>query len=216
MGLPDASVSSFVEQTDVGVPANNSKCSSLLGGVAGNIKKLNGVVFASLKKFGRLAIQSEKKINGLTCYTPGSTVFYFHTEAHPTISGYLTLTTSNPDVSEASTTISHNVGQPYPVDSLMWAFATEATYSETISGTWRCDVWGKMNQDGASSIESLRAEVYRRTTGGTETLLRNDTSGFGNLTKVYKPFLGSVSSTFTNEYLVIKIYGRIEEIDILD
>jgi hypothetical protein len=217
MGLPDASVASYVEQTDVSVPANNSKVTnSLLGGTAGNIKKLNGVAFASLKKFGKLIIQSIKKINGITCYTPGSTVFYYHTEAHSTIATYLSLLTSDPDDVESSALISHNAGQPYPVLSLMWAFATEGTYSEVINGIIRSDIWGQMTQDGVSSSEALIVEVYRRTAGGTETLIRTDTSGFGNTTKVYKPFFGAVSTTFTNEYLVIKVYGYIYEIDIFD
>ena len=206
MGLPIAGVTVFWENNAV-ADHDQSRILTKFGGSSSNI--LRDMIYS-----GIVPVKRSK-------WTYGINTYWEHNEASTDITGYYQLTASSADVAECAKTATLNLGESVPKVVYIGSWVTESGIpGETVNfanAAFNLGQWAQMIQDSVLHTEILDAYLYKRNSTGTETLLAEGHSSFGNLNKTERNFIFYVTTNWTStDRLVIVLYVKFDLIGSLD
>ena len=153
--------------------------------------------------------------NGECASTPNTSStginFYKHNISSE-IAGYESLfsyPSTGTETDESCAAVSGTAGGYCLIDPYV-STTTDRTLTGTPAGTWQFDGWSYVNS--ATGVSKIEVDVYKRTSGGTETLLfqatsteiNNTTAAPFNITVVQPAFSFNANGT---DRLAVKYYG---------
>lgn len=104
------------------------------------------------------------------------TVYYFRRDASDIGGGYEQITQSPQTGAEKTDSTTLNNASGTVVFDLYASNAGEPGLTQLLAGTWEFDIYGQVSSTAGGNTTNLVLQVYKRTTGGTETLLFSTTS----------------------------------------
>jgi len=213
MAFPVIGVQIYIEDTSLST-SNQTRLTTTLGGTT-TIDKVSTADLGTIKQISKAPLNDIGKIMTIDFRTAGSTVFYFHTENHSSFSGYEAMTTSSADVARVTYDKSARGTDLYPHYQDVDEWATEGTYTESIpSETWS-NVIRKKCTVGCASVDYaglIFSYLYKRDSGGTETLLSERNGSIGTSTEGNLTLNHSVTTELAADYIVVKLKVYFYEI----
>ena len=157
---------------------------------------------------------------GLARRDPIGDDYWFHNEASD-IATYEQMTTSSADVAEVLVDGTLNDTDNTPIEKLMKVFVTdvgEPGESTPLDGkSWTFNLSCLLFLDDLNTTEKMKIYWYKRSSGGTETLINSGFFNVNNTTKTLRTL--SISSPkvplLADDRIVIKVFARFESADIV-
>ena len=213
MALPVIGVEIYIEDTGLAT-SNQTSLVTTLGG-SNTIDTVSLAELGDIKQISKAPLNDIGKIMTIDFRTAGSTTLYFHTEDHASITGYENMETPSADVARVTYTRSANDTDIYPNSQTVDEWASEDTYTEIIpSETWS-NVIRKKCTVGCSSLDYaglIYSDLYKRDSGGTETLLSSLNGSIGTTTEGNLTLNHSVTTELVADYIVVKLSVYFYEI----
>lgn len=104
------------------------------------------------------------------------TVYYFRRDASDIGGGYEQITQSPQTGAEKTDSTTLNNASGTVIFDLYATNAGEPGLTQLLAGTWEFDIYGQVSSTAGGNTTNIVLQVYKRTTGGVETLLFSTTS----------------------------------------
>lgn len=177
-----------------------------------NLDDLADVIIATPTLDQILKYNGADWINGQqTTVNGGSGVDFFYVETASDIGGYYTLSRTPDSGGELDETVVCNNNKV-----LLDAYASPSTGlggTQIDAGVWTFDIWGYVSD--VSLTSEIIIDIYKRTAGGSETLLFSVSSGEINMLSVSLYSITSVQQAFAinaTDRLIAKVSGQTNRI----
>lgn len=184
LGVDASGLSNGVLVKSGGVMSSAATLSTANGGTGASAYTANGVVVAdgvgtALQSTNAPTTPGQFLLWDGAQWLPGiqtGTVYYFRRDASDIGGGYEQITQSPQTGAEKTDSTTLNNASGTVIFDLYATNAGEPGLTQLLAGTWEFDIYGQVSSTAGGNTTNIVLQVYKRTTGGTETLLFSTTS----------------------------------------